>query len=512
MTNLSQLETQKNPTAIRTVLGAAALVLSLGSQALAVSWDPANNPNNFNQPWHPTQYDYNADRLKLTGELEENRTPWSDSYWPKQRGAMTYRWQMYSTPTQDQHLTEADRQRLFFNYKLHSLSELKKMSAQEIDKLSPLEKYSIFIGDYNYRIVKKYRAKNSASNEYWEGYCHAWSGAALHYSEPKPVVVTNDDKIQIPFGSGDIKAILTANYADRWGVSVFNVMNGRKKSAQVGNVCRNSFQFPTTKIKKGKEVLTDYGDTEGQSDTALEFLVQQYQENATRVISRDKGMDWIRENDPDLLDPNFASRSRQGAMNPACADTNAGAFHVVIGNQLGNMREGFSFDKTRDAEIWNQPAYKYESKVVSDTPVNYTVPRGKGLARVTKLREYETKLYYADDTDYGWSFYFPTLSKLFSHPADDFMREYDRYQQLLLNEGDITERETYPESILASADYRYNVELDSKGDIVGGNWITLDRPDFLWIMQPLAFEGDFSGLNQKDINGKYIYPPLYQPE
>lgn len=33
--------------------------------------------------------------------------------------------------------------------------------------------------------------------------------AALEYAQPNPVVLTNADGIQIPFGASDVKALLT---------------------------------------------------------------------------------------------------------------------------------------------------------------------------------------------------------------------------------------------------------------------------------------------------------------
>ena len=87
----------------------------------------------------------------------------------------------------------------------------------EIDMLSPMEKYDIFIGDYDYKLAKKYLdgKGNGPTRESWEGYCHAWAPAASHYAEPAPKSVTNADGIPIDFGSGDVKALLVANYHEQ---------------------------------------------------------------------------------------------------------------------------------------------------------------------------------------------------------------------------------------------------------------------------------------------------------
>ena len=43
----------------------------------------------------------------------------------------------------------------------------------------------------------------------WAGYCHGWAPAANRFEEPLPVTVRNADGVEIPFGSSDVKALLT---------------------------------------------------------------------------------------------------------------------------------------------------------------------------------------------------------------------------------------------------------------------------------------------------------------
>ena len=47
-----------------------------------------------------------------------------------------------------------------------------------------------------------------------------------------------------------------------------------------------------------------------------------------------------------------------------CKDTNAGAFHIVIANQIAHMDEGFIVDVTRDAEVWNQAVQGFDVKEI----------------------------------------------------------------------------------------------------------------------------------------------------
>lgn len=470
------------------------LALSMAAQNVsAEAWNKDNDPNWFNTTWHPTQYKYQFQQLPFSGRVADQHTPWSDSYWPKNRGAMTYRWQENQQQPMSQDLSSQERADKFFKYKMYSKNELKSMTADQINLLSPLEKYSIYIGDYSYSLVKKYRSKNSPNDMSWEGYCHAWAPAALHYDEPAPVERINQDGIKIQFGSSDVKALLIANYADRFG---FKFFQQRLDNRQIGKRCQMRFQYPTSKIKNGVEVMTDYADTEGLLDTELENYVYNYQNTLKRVYSN-KDYNWFSKNASDALNPSLVNLARQAANTPECEDTNAGAFHVTMANQLGLMKEGFVMDKNRDVEVWNQPVLGFESNVVATE-----APGAKSALGTKFVKVIETKLHYADDTDYGWGFYFPTLTNLFK-PEPKFMEEYLRYQDSLIREGSETEYAQYPTHIVSTANYKYKIELDASGKILGGEWVTLDRPDFLWIMQKQGFQGgNYSRLGE-------IYEPAH---
>ncbi len=124
----------------------------------------------------------------------------------------------------------------------------------------------------------------------------------------------------------------------------------------------------------------------------------------------------------------------------ACSDANAGAFHLVVTNMLGRLKKGLVFDVDRDAEVWNQPVYKYESTILERTPQK---------ARVS------TKVWYAEELMPEW---FPFVANR--------------------------------RNSVVQATYNYNLELSPEGKITGGTWLDgSDRdgnsqpvyhPDFVW--------------------------------
>lgn len=148
--------------------------------------DGYNDPHRL-MPGFETRYDL----LPTAGQA--HRVPWTDSYWPKNKGGIAYRWQSDESHT----------------YESPSFEQLKAMSPEQIARLSPAEKYDLYVGSYEYPFTLRIKAENNASTPAWQGYCHGWTTASIHFEEPRPVTMVNPDGIAIPFGSSDIKALLT---------------------------------------------------------------------------------------------------------------------------------------------------------------------------------------------------------------------------------------------------------------------------------------------------------------
>ena len=72
---------------------------------------------------------FNFNILPRSGRLADDRLSWSESFWPSNTGGIAYRWN-HPNPQP-------------FKYKLHSLSELRSMTIDQIDQLSPSELYDI---------------------------------------------------------------------------------------------------------------------------------------------------------------------------------------------------------------------------------------------------------------------------------------------------------------------------------------------------------------------------------
>jgi len=329
------------------------------------AWNTLNNPIVMKR-----DYEIKFSALPLQGQLPI--TPWADDYWPGKHGGLAFRW---ATPAR-----ELDGSK-DFTYSLYTLEKLKTMDRAALQVLSPAEKYDILVSNYEFPTVKAEWLRTKPTDEDWVGICHGWAPASMLYEEPQPVVMTNADGIKIPFGSSDVKALL----------SYYQGIKTVSPRVFLGERCDHDLAKDQT---KGQDI--------------------------------------------------------------ACRDTNAGAFHITLTNQIALLKESFLADVTRDREIWNHPVHRYVSTIVKD---NLPPAAGAAVGTVSEVLV-ETLMTYTVEIHAN---YFPTGGTQ-------------------LHEDN-------------TKTYRYRLELDKDGKIIGGEWETDERPDFLWRQNKPVIEGYFAKLS-----------------
>jgi len=159
------------------------------------------------------RYNDKLDKLPLSGHAAGEKKFWSGDYWAFYKGSINQRWNAPGTPG--------------FNLKSPTREEASKMSIEELSELAPTEKYDLFTGRYDYPLKKEVAEKADPYAAEWEGICHGWAPAALNHNEPTAKVLVNPDGIAIPFGSSDIKALLSYYYAYEFKVSNTHQMGRR---------------------------------------------------------------------------------------------------------------------------------------------------------------------------------------------------------------------------------------------------------------------------------------------
>jgi hypothetical protein len=341
--------------------------LLLSAQNAAAFSVPAWNI--FNEPSLITPvYEKKLSALPSAGSVPTENIPWSDSYWQNTWGGISYRW-------------NAGRGRQF-TFRSPTPSFIHSLNEEQLDALSPAEKYDLLEGHYDYPLTHRVYEQVAGSAS-WEGICHGWSAAALLYVEPAPVELVNPDGIRVRFGSSDVKALLSYFYA--WDAAT--------PAHNLGLRCDG----------------------------------------------------------------------RRSPYDACGEDANAGAFHIILANEIGLKHVGFIADVDPSPEVWNQPVYAYESSVISERG-----PSRNSAIGTDRQVLVETKMTYSEESVSQWE--------------------------------PVSGTEKFRHTTVV---YRYWLELNASGEIIGGSWASRKRPDFIWTKEKApAFTGDLADLTR-------IYKPIH---
>lgn len=344
------------------------------------AWDNYNNPALLD-----SGAVVNFDRLPSAGLALE--IPWSDIYWPSQSGGIALRWQAGFEPP--------------FGRTSPTEAEVRAMSSEEVNFLSPAEKYDIFMGRFDYPTVQAELIRTHPSMPAWYGLCHGWASAAVNFKEPGQLRVRGATGVEVTFTSSDIKALLA--YAQGIVYQPF--------VRALGQRC-----------------------------------------------------------DVDLVSQPHLRNSA------ACRDTNAGSFHLILTNLVGRSGQQIIADLSRGAEVWNFPIYGYATREIARRAPSV------GAAPTTAV-------------------------EVVVETAVEFIVEIESPSTEPLRDT----RALASETIV----YQYTVELDSYGRVVGGAWISEERPDFLWVQERSDFRGyygNIEGLYERSIRVNTLDPvPVLTP-
>ncbi len=135
--------------------------------------------------------------------LTEDRAPWAGNYFPMKKGGLANRWQKNRAAG--------------FVSPLPTFQEVSQLSLEQIDSLSPAEKFDLYVGDYQYSMTQTELSKRGPQRqmppEEWEGFCNGVRCAGILMEEPQHRIdVVNPDGIKIRFQPADLKALAGASY------------------------------------------------------------------------------------------------------------------------------------------------------------------------------------------------------------------------------------------------------------------------------------------------------------
>jgi hypothetical protein len=314
-------------------------------------------------------------------EAKLSKLPWPSDYWATMHGGISFRWQTMANSGSEDYKD--------YIYAIPDQTAYETMPVDELNKLSPSEKYDLWLDRKDLKDVKsatgrqrdfmltsaKWNNENLGEDKIpsWTGICNGWSLAAIYEAYPaKSVVKKLADGREITFYSSDIAALISQIYFDYQ--PAINV-------ARLGAMCE---------------------------------------------------------------EPVPAVNSRGRRKNAACRDVNPMSFHIALGRYLAADKP-FVFDVEPGQETWNQPVYSYkmELKNKRKKPSSYL----NAAPGTVEVIDAEVTLEYIKEAR-------PSTVGI----TPDNMKRY-----------------------IASEDYKYTLELDAAGKILGGEWKKNSPiPDFLW--------------------------------
>lgn len=173
--------------------------------------------------------DIAIDSLK---EKQLSTKPWSDDYWPIYKGGTAARYAV-----QDYQFIGEWREANQYVLANTAQSIFLSGDIEEINKLSPAEKYDLLISNKSYLAQsnwsqgQRYSERSSdGSIETWMGICHGWAPASYMVERPKNAikVMGYDNKTLITFYPADLKALASQLWAT--GDYQNNFIGGRCRS------------------------------------------------------------------------------------------------------------------------------------------------------------------------------------------------------------------------------------------------------------------------------------------
>lgn len=356
-----------------------------------------------------------AEQNLTRGRVAEQ--PWSSDYWALASGTTAKRYLDDNWPNLDWH--EVQRYYAAW-FTAHGAN-----AAAYIDQLSPAEKYDMLVGDANWTLTKAQldEARPYAFNqdgserdvERWMGICHGWAAAAYVDKRPrKTVVAYSPTGVPVTFYPDDIKAL-----------SVLKWANGR---------------------------AVRY-NAQGQLEYSSRFI-------GGRCNLRDESI----ERDP----------ATGAVTNDNCFDSNPGAWHKSVVNQVGINKRSFVMDVTFDYEVWNQPVYSYSYTYFNPATLQ---PAATIRAAMQPIGSFNDRLAHLRARNY------PAGSARPSHIVGVIMEV--QYMVETMPQGSPTNDES--RDAIRTVRYVYDLEITEAGEILGGEWYENSHPDFLWTPAPGSF-------------------------
>jgi hypothetical protein len=149
---------------------------------------------------------------------------------------------------------------------------------------------------------------------------------------------------------------------------------------------------------------------------------------------------------------------------PKCYDTNPATYYLTLTNQLGMNNRPFVMDATYDAQVWNYSVFQYDGIYFNPQTFQRTANIKDAIVPIEKFTIDKFK-----------SFRTPGTRYVLGVTMDvDFMNEANPSHSIQVKPR------------FKTVNYVYDLELNDKYQVIGGEWYTRAHPDFVWTFAPDA--------------------------
>lgn len=160
-------------------------------------------------------------------------------------------------------------------------------------------------------------------------------------------------------------------------------------------------------------------------------------------------------------------------VQPACLDSNPMTWHLVITNRVGIHGNSFVMDSSSGPEVWNYPIAGYDYNYFNPRTFETTHNIKAAIEPIANLNLDKFSSYRDTRTKY-----------IVGIAMDAFHPEL-----ISARSGD-----SNGSNSMHVENYVYDLELDENYSIIGGEWYSKERPDFLW-----TFPKDSKALTREDL-------------
>jgi hypothetical protein len=142
----------------------------------------------------------------------------------------------------------------------------------------------------------------------------------------------------------------------------------------------------------------------------------------------------------------------------SCFDTNPATVHLAALNFLGVRHVPFFINRYKAVEVWNSPVIGYEVRYINLSTGRHAGNMSEALTPLSQVSDNKFSPYRSSQTASLLGV------ELILKVASGFTTERNRSSKLNV----------------ANMIYNYDLEIDSAGNVIGGEWRTDSHPDFIW--------------------------------